>query len=122
MKDKEDIFKNTIRTCIFCGKSEQDAGRMVGDKGTFICDECIERSHSLITQMDARERRIKRKKLPRPSEIKAVLDEFVIGQDTAKKIISVAVYNHYKRGGLTGKGPFSFFDDERKAIDFDEDV
>jgi len=95
---------------------------MVGDKGTFICDECIERSHSLITQMDARERRIKRKKLPRPSEIKAVLDEFVIGQDTAKKIISVAVYNHYKRGGLTGKGPFSFFDDERKAIDFDEDV
>ncbi len=122
MKDKEDIFKDIIRTCIFCGKSEHDAGRMVGDKGTFICDECIERSHTLIKQMDARERRIKSKRLPRPSEIKAVLDQFVIGQETAKKTISVAVYNHYKRGGLTGKGPFSFFDDDRKAIEYDEDV
>jgi len=119
---RDDFSNYKLKSCIFCGKSEREAARMVGDKGTYICRDCIEKSHSLINQIEDRERKKRTKKLPRPSQIKKVLDEYIIGQDTAKKVISVAVYNHYKRGGLTGKGPFSFFDDEREVIEFDEDV
>ncbi len=117
----DDIFKFDMKKCVFCGKGENEAFKMVGDRGTFICDECIKKSNELINRVADKERKAATRKLPRPSEIKNILDQYVIGQEMAKKIISVAVYNHYKRAGLTGKGPFSF-ENRRDAIELEDDV
>ena len=92
--------------CSFCGRTEQEVDHLIAGNGVFICDECIEVCHSLILD-DTFEPAKKKKnskiapptdfKLPTPAELKAHLDEYVIGQDDAKKTLSVAVYNHYKR-------------------------
>lgn len=117
----EDIYKYKMRSCIFCGKTEKEAVKLVGDKGTYICAECIETSHHLIHDLLDKERRSNSKEVPKPRAIKNILDEYIIGQDESKKIISVAVYNHYKRAGISGKRPFTVTDKKRK-VDFDEDV
>lgn len=99
-----DNFKSEIH-CSFCGKNEHQVNRLIEGPGVFICDECIEFCSSLLEPMDIEEvapRRNKKKQekefvLPRPKEIKANLDEYVIGQDEAKITLAVAVYNHYKR-------------------------
>lgn len=91
--------------CSFCGKSEHQVNRLIEGPGVYICDECIEFCSSLLEPMDAQEvapRRGRKKQekefvLPKPKEIKAHLDEYVIGQDEAKITLAVAVYNHYKR-------------------------
>ncbi|MBQ9768753.1 MAG: ATP-dependent Clp protease ATP-binding subunit ClpX [Clostridia bacterium] len=89
--------------CSFCGKSEHQVNRLIEGPGVFICDECIEFCSSLLDpEPTSRPTRGKNKKeeefvLPKPAEIKAHLDEYVIGQDEAKITLSVAVYNHYKR-------------------------
>ena len=89
--------------CSFCGKSEHQVNRLIEGPGVYICDECIEFCNSLLDpQPIERPTRGKKKKeeefvLPKPAEIKAHLDEYVIGQDEAKITLSVAVYNHYKR-------------------------
>ena len=89
--------------CSFCGKSEHQVNRLIEGPGVFICDECIEFCSSLLDpEPTSRPTRGKKKKeeefvLPKPAEIKAHLDEYVIGQDEAKITLSVAVYNHYKR-------------------------
>ena len=86
-------------TCSFCGKSQDEVKKLIAGPSVYICDECIE----LCTDIIAEEMKLgdslaqDAKKLPKPREIKDVLDEYVIGQDKAKKILSVAVYNHYKR-------------------------
>ncbi len=92
--------------CSFCGRTEQEVDHLIAGNGVFICDECIQVCHSLILD-DAFEPAKKKNnkkvqppkdfKLPTPAELKAHLDEYVIGQDDAKKTLSVAVYNHYKR-------------------------
>ncbi len=90
-------------TCSFCGKSEQQAGRIIcGPDGANICSNCIYVCESLIMEYEEEEKKGSEKKLdlatlPKPKEIKAELDKYVIGQDEAKKTLSVAVYNHYKR-------------------------
>ncbi len=99
-----DNFTREIH-CSFCGKNEHQVNRLIEGPGVFICDECIEFCSSLLEPMDTEEvapRRNKKKQekefvLPRPKEIKAHLDEYVIGQDEAKTTLAVAVYNHYKR-------------------------
>ena len=87
--------------CSFCGKSEHQVNRLIEGPGVFICDECIEFCSSLLdpepTSRPTRGKKEEEFVLPKPAEIKAHLDEYVIGQDEAKITLSVAVYNHYKR-------------------------
>ncbi len=83
--------------CSFCGKSQHEVRKLIAGPSVFICDECVELCNDIIREeLDDRADR-SRDKLPKPHEIKSVLDEYVIGQQTAKKVLSVAVYNHYKR-------------------------
>jgi len=83
--------------CSFCGKSQHEVRKLIAGPSVFICDECVELCNDIIREeLDEKAER-GRDKLPKPHEIKAVLDEYVIGQQTAKKVLAVAVYNHYKR-------------------------
>ncbi len=83
--------------CSFCGKSQHEVRKLIAGPSVFICDECVELCNDIIREeLDDRTDR-GQAKLPIPEEIKAVLDEYVIGQQYAKKVLSVAVYNHYKR-------------------------
>ena len=86
--------------CSFCGKREGQVKRLISGRGVFICDECVDFCKSMLDEekeSDAAEQLANVAALPKPQEIKAILDEYVIGQDEAKKTLSVAVYNHYKR-------------------------
>ena len=85
--------------CSFCGKREGQVKRLISGRGVYICDECVDFCKSMLEEekeSDAAEQLVNAD-LPKPQEIKAILDEYVIGQDEAKKTLSVAVYNHYKR-------------------------
>ncbi|MGB9668574.1 MAG: ATP-dependent Clp protease ATP-binding subunit ClpX [Thermosulfidibacteraceae bacterium] len=88
------IDKEIIR-CSFCGKTQKEVKKMVAGPGVYICDRCVALCNTIIKEEERK--REYSKKLPKPSEIKAFLDQYVIGQEKAKKIVSVAVYNHYKR-------------------------
>ena len=87
--------------CSFCGKSQAEVKKLVAGRGVYICDECIEVCINIVSDEMAKEAKaeagITPEKLPTPSKIKEFLDQYVIGQDEAKKVLSVAVYNHYKR-------------------------
>ncbi|MBR6510030.1 MAG: ATP-dependent Clp protease ATP-binding subunit ClpX [Clostridia bacterium] len=89
--------------CSFCGKSQDEVNRLVEGPGVYICDNCIEFCSSLLFEDEASAKKNNKRKgktefvLPKPMEIKEKLDEYVIGQDEAKKTLAVAVYNHYKR-------------------------
>src|SRR5687767_10208773 len=79
--------------CSFCGKSQKQVKKLIAGPGVYICDECID----LIEEELAGDTEVRFDELPKPREIYSFLDDYVIGQDRAKKILSVAVYNHYKR-------------------------
>ncbi len=84
--------------CSFCGKPKELAKRLVtGPNGVYICDECVEVCQEIIREDEAKENKTEPVKLLKPADIKARLDEYIVGQDDAKKVLSVAVYNHYKR-------------------------
>lgn len=84
--------------CSFCGKSQDEVRKLIAGPTVYICDECIELCNEIIAEEYEKEELGKaRSKVPKPSEIKKALDEYVIGQEQAKKILSVAVHNHYKR-------------------------
>jgi ATP-dependent Clp protease ATP-binding subunit ClpX len=86
--------------CSFCGKSQEEVGKLIAGPNVYICDECIELCNEIVTGfLSGRKHRyrIRRNQVLKPKEIKAYLDEYVIGQDHAKRILSVAVHNHYKR-------------------------
>ena len=85
--------------CSFCGKSQHEVRKLIAGPSVFICDECIELCNDIIREETSGDTAVKGTKsdLPVPSEICGILDSYVIGQDQAKKILSVAVYNHYKR-------------------------
>ena len=88
--------------CSFCGKSQENVRKIVAGPGVYICDECVELCNSIIeTELYEDEKAgyslNELNDIPSPKEIKAVLDDYVIGQEEAKKTLSVAVYNHYKR-------------------------
>ena len=92
--------------CSFCGKREGQVKRLISGRGVFICDECVDFCKSMLDEekeSDAAEQLANAADLPKPQEIKAILDEYVIGQENAKKNLAVAVYNHYKRINLTAK-------------------
>lgn len=95
--------------CSFCGKSQKQVRKLIAGPGVYICDECIELCNEIIEEeLGQVVKQVEEIDLPKPREIKGYLDEFVIGQDQAKKALSVAVYNHYKRirsrGTLTAAG------------------
>ncbi|CCQ92257.1 protein unfolding ATPase required for presentation of proteins to proteases [[Clostridium] ultunense Esp] len=83
--------------CSFCGKSQEQVRKLVAGPGVYICDECIELCNEIIEEELGPGENVDLKEVPKPSEIRKVLDDYVIGQDMAKKTLSVAVYNHYKR-------------------------
>jgi ATP-dependent Clp protease ATP-binding subunit ClpX len=83
--------------CSFCGKSQHEVVKLIAGPGVYICDECVELCKDIIREEIQEQSERVSEKLPKPQEIKAVLDQYVIGQEYAKKILSVAVYNHYKR-------------------------
>ena len=83
--------------CSFCGKSQHEVRKLIAGPSVFICDECVELCNDIIREELEDSGEAGRDKLPKPQEINAILDEYVIGQARAKKVLSVAVYNHYKR-------------------------
>ena len=85
--------------CSFCGKSENEVNKLLSGQGVYICDECVAMCNNILGGDFDRNNDFSADELPKPKEIKAFLDDYVIGQDEAKKILSVAVYNHYKRIG-----------------------
>jgi len=83
--------------CSFCGKSQHEVRKLIAGPSVFICDECVELCNDIIREELEDTGEAGHDKLPKPQEIKEILDEYVIGQASAKKVLSVAVYNHYKR-------------------------
>ncbi|HEY9150507.1 MAG: ATP-dependent Clp protease ATP-binding subunit ClpX [Gammaproteobacteria bacterium] len=83
--------------CSFCGKSQHEVRKLIAGPSVFVCDECVELCNDIIREEMQEKSAAVGNKLPTPREINAVLDEYVIGQVNAKKVLSVAVYNHYKR-------------------------
>ena len=87
--------KNTLY-CSFCGKSQHEVRKLIAGPTVFICDECVDLCTDIIQEESATPRLLT-EGVPAPQEIRKVLDDYVIGQDHAKKVLSVAVHNHYKR-------------------------
>ncbi|GIU85258.1 MAG: ATP-dependent Clp protease ATP-binding subunit ClpX [Acidimicrobiales bacterium] len=83
--------------CSFCGKSQKQVRKLIAGPGVYICDECIELCNEILDEELAESAEVKLDQLPKPREIYSFLDDYIVGQDQAKKILSVAVYNHYKR-------------------------
>jgi ATP-dependent Clp protease ATP-binding subunit ClpX len=103
-------------SCSFCGKSQREVRKLIAGPTVYICDECIKLCNDIIAEEAEKEDQKPQVSLPTPMEIKAFLDDYVIGQDFAKRVLSVAVYNHYKRiyqrkpaararPGVKGPGP-----------------
>ncbi|MBS2969915.1 ATP-dependent protease ATP-binding subunit ClpX [Metabacillus sp. KIGAM252] len=89
--------------CSFCGKTQDQVRKLVAGPGVYICDECIELCTEIVEEELGTEEEVEFKDVPKPAEIREILDEYVIGQDAAKKSLAVAVYNHYKRINSSSK-------------------
>jgi len=94
---KDNSRKSNFLKCSFCGKTQNQVKKLIAGPGVYICNECIDLCNEIIDEELKEERDVDFKGLPRPHEIYSTLNDFVIGQNRAKKILSVAVYNHYKR-------------------------
>ena len=107
MPEKKGSSSEKILYCSFCGKSQHEVKKLIAGPSVFICDECIELCNDIIRDevaAESEQAKPSRGDLPTPAEIKSSLDQYVIGQDTAKRTRSVAVYNHYKRLKHMGAG------------------
>ena len=97
MATKKGSGKQSHLFCSFCGKSQEEVKKLVAGPSVYICDECIELCNDIIAEEQKESLLKKHDSVPSPHEIKKFLDQYVIAQDKAKKVLSVAVYNHYKR-------------------------
>src|SRR3989338_4023369 len=85
-------------SCSFCGKSQREVKKLIAGPTVYICDECIDLCNDIIAEETIKQERLRaRSAVPKPKDIKVILDEYVIGQERAKKVLAVAVHNHYKR-------------------------
>ena len=101
--NRKDSSKYGNLFCSFCGKNQDEVRKLIAGPSVYICDECIELCNDIIAEENEREAISRRKStIPKPCEIKEALDEYVIGQERAKRILSVAVHNHYKRIDSSG--------------------
>lgn len=100
MEDKKSS-RSTKRRCSFCGRTEDEVGFLITGVNGCICDSCAEQAHEIVKeamhQQGTGSTDLNLAELPKPKEIKDFLDQYVIGQDDAKRYLAVAVYNHYKR-------------------------
>ncbi|MGC8731133.1 MAG: ClpX C4-type zinc finger protein, partial [Halothiobacillaceae bacterium] len=101
-KKNDDRSRDTLY-CSFCGKSQDEVRKLIAGPSVYICDECVELCNDILREELQESSEPSSRKLPTPHEIRATLDEYVIGQTQAKKALAVAVYNHYKRLELAGK-------------------
>ena len=93
---------NKHQSCSFCGKPKEETRRLItGPDGACICDECVEICKSMVDEWEKEKVPQEQVPLKKPAEIKAELDKYIVGQDKAKRVLSVAVYNHYKRINAT---------------------
>ncbi|MDX1778109.1 MAG: ClpX C4-type zinc finger protein, partial [Thermodesulfobacteriota bacterium] len=96
--NRKDSSKYGNLFCSFCGKNQDEVRKLIAGPSVYICDECIELCNDIIAEENEREALSRRKStIPKPCEIRDALDEYVVGQQRAKKVLSVAVHNHYKR-------------------------
>ena len=93
--------ENEVLRCSFCNKNQRDVRKLIAGPTVYICDECVDICLDIIAEEREPEERSSESRIPKPVEIKSFLDEYVIGQEKAKKKLAVAVYNHYKRGELS---------------------
>ena len=100
MTDKEKKEHTVPLKCSFCGKGQEEVKKLIAGPSVFICNECVDLCNEIIAEEWEEAKDAKIPRLPKPAEIKRTLDEYVIGQERAKKILSVAVHNHYKRIGI----------------------
>jgi ATP-dependent Clp protease ATP-binding subunit ClpX len=103
MSDERTHDDGKLLYCSFCGKSQHEVRKLIAGPSVFVCDECVELCNDIIREEMEEQTQQTRSKLPKPHEIRQVLDQYVIGQDRAKKILAVAVHNHYKRLETRGK-------------------
>ncbi len=108
------MFKGEKLRCSFCGKPQENVQKLIAGPGVYICDECVNLCNEIMDEEEKEQIKAVKPftgKLPKPREIKSFLDQYVIGQDHAKKTLSVAVYNHYKRIQMGGGKPGSAKDE-----------
>ena len=105
MDRRRDDHASGNLSCSFCGKSQKEVKKLIAGPTVYICDECIGLCNDIIAEEVERDDQLRgTSPIPKPAEIKAILDDYVVGQDRAKKILSVAVHNHYKRIEAKGSG------------------
>src|ERR1700687_3505407 len=99
MTEKKEHTTTPLK-CSFCGKGQDEVKKLIAGPSVFICNECVDLCNEIIAEEWEETKEAKVPRLPKPAEIKRNLDEYVVGQERAKKILSVAVHNHYKRIGV----------------------
>ena len=102
MAKKDEAEKGTL-FCSFCGKSQHEVRKLIAGPTVFICDECVELCMDIIREEHKTQLSKSHDGVPAPADIKRVLDEYVIGQSAAKRVLAVAVHNHYKRLANAGR-------------------
>src|SRR5688572_15181523 len=122
-RKREDAPGGSNLSCSFCGKNQKEVKKLIAGPTVYICDECIGLCNDIIAEeIEKEEQSYGLQAVPKPAEIKAVLDEYVIGQDRAKKILAVAVHNHYKRIDAKAQSQASERGDGSRDPNRDNDV